>query len=84
MDLLKTWERRAVCHDPPEILQTKALALGSLKIVGLAQGQGRPAGIFTDIPRMDNILWREKRGHEISCCGTYHSVKDGENTVCHP
>lgn len=43
MDLLKTWKRRAVCGDPPETLQTKALVFSSLKVVGLFRGQRRPA-----------------------------------------
>lgn len=44
MGLVKTWEQgAAVCCDPPEPFQTKALALSCSETAGLIQGQGRPA-----------------------------------------
>lgn len=67
-------EKRTVCSNPPETFETKAMVCSSLKIVGLVKGQGKSEDTALDFqtppPRLENILWEEKGGHEISCCGT--------------
>lgn len=76
MDLVKNWERRAVCCDSPD-LQTKQWPL-VLKIVVLHKTSRL---YFLDTPRLDDILWRENKDMKLLAVVLIISAKDNENSL---
>ena len=82
MDLVKNWERRAVCYDSPEILQTKTMALGSLKIVGLHKGREDQQTLLILLDWMPSFGGKNK---DMKSLAVVHIILlRTMKTVCHP
>ena len=82
MDLVKNWERRAVCCHSPEILQTKTMALSSLKIVVLHKGREDQQTLLILLDWMTSFGGKNKdmKSLAVVLIILLRTMK----TVCHP
>lgn len=79
---MKNWERRTVCCDPPEILQTQTMALSSLKTVGLHKGREDQQTLLTLLDWITSFAGKNKYMKSLAVVPIIllRTVK----TVCHP
>ena len=79
---MKNWERRAVCCHSHEILQTKTMALSSLKIVVLHKGREDQQTLLILLDWMTSFGGKNKdmKSLAVVLIILLRTMK----TVCHP